>query len=332
MPMKSARWVSCVLFVCVLASCAPSGGFKITPIPADQTLQEEIVDRAPGWVSDRIALIDISGILINAHEPGLFASGEHPVSLTVEKLKAVERDRRVKAVVLRINSPGGTVTASDTLHEEIAAFKKRTGKPVVAFFQDVAASGAYYLSCASDEIVAQRTSVTGSIGVVMQMVDLSGTMTKLGIKADAIKSGPYKDAGSPLRTMDPKERAVFQALVDGFYKQFLEVVVAGRPKLGREAVLKLADGRVYTAAQALEAGLIDRVGTLWDAIAVARERAGIKTAHTVLYHRPMAWKPNVYAQAPGPPGGPLIVNLFTVNCDSFLKRTPTICYIWQPDG
>ena len=109
--------------------CGPSGGFKITPVPADQTLREKIVQRDPGWISERIALIEISGILMNAHEPGFFSEGEHPVSLFVEHLAAAAADSRVKAVVLRINSPGGTVTASDILYEEIRAFKKKTGKP-----------------------------------------------------------------------------------------------------------------------------------------------------------------------------------------------------------
>jgi protease-4 len=152
----------------LIVGCSPTGGYKITPIPADQTLKEEIVYRCPGFVSDRIAIIDISGVLMNAHSPSLFAPGEHSVSLAVEKLAAAVEDSRDKAVILRINSPGGSVTASDTIYQEILAFKKRTCKPVVAYFQDVAASGAYYLACASDEIIAQRTSVTGSIGVIMQ--------------------------------------------------------------------------------------------------------------------------------------------------------------------
>ena len=126
--------------------CSPVGGVKITAVPADQTLQEQIVYRESGWVSDRIAIIDINGILMNAHESGILSAGEHPVSFTVEKLQAAAADSRVKAVVLRINSPGGTVTASDMLYEEIKRFREKTGKPVVAHFLDVAASGGYYLA------------------------------------------------------------------------------------------------------------------------------------------------------------------------------------------
>lgn len=310
-----------------VTACAPSGGFKITPIPADQTLQERIVLRDPGWISERIALIDVSGVLMNMHEPGVFSEGEHPVSLAVERLTAAAEDRRVKAVVLRINSPGGTVTASDTLYAEVEAFKKKTGKPVIAFFQDVAASGAYYVACAADEIMAQRTSVTGSIGVVMQMVDVSGTLNKIGIQTDAITSGPFKDAGSPLRKMKPEERKVFQGLVDSFYRRFVEVVDKGRPKLSREQVESLADGRVYSASQALEAGLIDRIGTLYDAIDAAKKRAGVKAAHTVAYHRPLAWSPNIYAESSTP--DVRNINLFSFSMPDIWTRTPKFLYIWS---
>lgn len=312
----------------LVAGCIPTGGFKITPVPVDQSVEERIVQRASGWVSNRIALIDISGILLNAPTPGFLSEGEHAVSFTVEKLNAAAADKRVKAVVLRINSPGGTVTASDILRDEILAFRQRTNKPVIAFFMDVAASGAYYLACAADEIVAQRTCVTGSIGVIMQMVNVSGTLEKIGITTDAITSGPMKDAGSPFRPMRPEERELLQGIVDGFYAQFVDVVDAGRPNLDREAVLKLADGRIYSAEQALENGLVDRIGTLNDAVDTAKRRAGIEKAHVVLYHRPLAWTPNVYAQASRPER--TTINLFNVNLPSFWTQTPRFLYIWNP--
>lgn len=313
-----------------LAACSPSGGYKITPIPADQTLKEQIVFRDPGWVSARIAMIDVDGILLNAAEPSLLGQGEHVVSLVVEKLDAAAADDRVKAVVLRVNSPGGTVTASDILYEEVLAFRKKTGKPVIAYFQDVAASGAYYLACASDEIVAQRTSVTGSIGVMMQMVDLSGTLSKLGIEADAIKSGPFKDAGSPFREMRSEERAVFQGLVDQFYEQFVDVVTKGRPKLTREQVLTLADGRVYSAPQALETGLIDRIATLKEAVQLAKEKASVKAAHTIAYHRPLDWSPNVYSRQPTSPG--TTINLINLQVPRSWTARPEFLYLWSVGG
>ncbi len=312
-----------------VAGCSPSGSFKITAVPEDQTLREQVVSRAKGFVSDRVAIIDISGVLMNAHEPGLFSEGEHVVSLAVEKLEMAANDSRVKAVVLRINSPGGSVTASDTLYQEILAFKKTTGKPVVAFFQDVAASGGYYLACAADEIMAQRSTVTGSIGVIMQMLDFSGGMAKLGISSDAIVSGSFKDSGSPLRNMRPEERKLFQAMVDGFYAQFVDVVAAGRPNLTRDQIVKLADGRVYLAQQALEQGLVDGIGTIHDALASAMKRAGINRAHAVIYHRPLAWTPNVYAQSPGAPSAGPTVNLINVELPFDWTLRPKFMYIWD---
>ncbi len=308
-------------------ACSPTGSFKITAMPSDLSLEERIIVRHPGWGSDRIAVIDIAGVLMNSREMGLLSEGEHAVSFVVEKLHKAAADKRVKAIVLRINSPGGTVTASDILYEEIRTLKKRTGKPVVAYFQDVAASGAYYLACATDEIVAQRTCVTGSIGVIMQMVNLSGTMMKLGITTDAITSGPLKDAGSPLRPMKDDERQLFQEMVDDFYAQFVEVVDTGRPKLSREEVAKLADGRVYIANKALEVGLIDRIGTIRQAVDIAKARAGVEAAHVVLYHRPLAWSPNIYSrtQAQDVP----TVNIMNINLPNSWTRQPSFMYIWH---
>jgi protease-4 len=311
-------------------ACSPTGSFKITAMPADQTIRERVVDDGGFLVSNRVAVIDISGMLMNAHEMGLLSEGEHSVSFAVEKLTAAAKDSRVKGIVLRINSPGGTVTASDMLYEQVLEFKKKSGKPVVAFFQDVAASGGYYTACGADEIIAQRTSVTGSIGVIMLMPNLTGTMAKLGITADAIKSGPLKDAGSPLRDMEAGEREVFQGMVDSFYGQFLDVVAAGRPKLTREQILKIADGRVYTSPQALEVGLIDRIGTLKDAVEAVKSRAKITAAHTVVYHRPQDWKPNIYAQSPV--GNGTTVNLVNIDVANFWTNQPRIMYIWQAEG
>jgi len=314
-----------LLFLC---GCPAPGGIKITPVPADQTLHEHVVHRDKGWVSNRIAIIDISGVLMNNRTPGLLSEGEHPVSLFMEKLSAAEKDNRVKAVILRVNSPGGTVTASDTMYQEILAFKKKSGKPVIAFFQDVAASGGYYLSCAADEIMAQRTSVTGSIGVIMQMFNFAGSMAKLGMTADAITSGAHKDTGTPFRPMRAEERALFQKLVDDFYEQFVNAVAAGRPKLTTEQVRTLADGRVYNADQALAAGLIDRIGTLHDAIDVAKQRAQITSALAVSYRRPGDWSPNIYSQAPSQQAQTL--NLINVTLPDLWTSEPRFMYIWLP--
>lgn len=306
--------------------CGPTS-FKITPVPADRTLRERVLLRGEGFFAPKIALIDVDGILLNTQTGNLFTEGEQPVATLTEKLARARKDKRVKAVVLRINSPGGSVTASELMHSEIVKFKQRTGKPVIAVFMDVAASGGYYIACACDEIIAHPSTVTGSIGVIMQMFNVAGTMQKLGITADAIKSGPNKDAGSPFRNMTPAERGLFQTMVNQFYEDFLKVVEAGRPDMEPDKIRELADGRVYTAAQALEHGLIDRIGTLDDAIRTCMKRTGLETAHLVTYHRPLAYKPNVYARAPAGTND----RTLTLALPGWLTSpTPRFMYLWAP--
>ncbi|UCG32518.1 MAG: signal peptide peptidase SppA [Phycisphaerales bacterium] len=322
--------ICCTLSGLVLASagCGPRG-LKITPVPVDRTLKERVLMRGEGFSPPKIALIDVEGVLMNADTGGLLEEGEHPVSLLLEKLHKAEADERVKGVVLRINSPGGSVTASDLMYQEIQGLKARTGKPIVAVFMDVAASGGYYVACACDEIIAHRTSVTGSIGVVMQMFTVYGTMEKIGMTADAIKSGPNKDAGSPFRSMEAAERELFQEMVNEFYEQFLRIVTKGRPQLTPERIRELADGRVFTAEQALEAGLVDRIGTLRDALAVCAERTGLESPQVVVYHRPLAWKPNIYAQSPYP-GAQRDHKLVLALPSWMTSPAPRFMYLWAP--
>lgn len=321
-----------ILVIALLWSegCAPTGGYKITPVPADQTLEERVVVRESAFVSEKIAIIDLDGVLSNQAESTLLGGeGENPVSLAAEKLDIAANDPDVKAIVLRINSPGGTVTASDILYQEIRHFREATKKPVVAMCMDVTASGGYYAACAADEIVAERTSIVGSIGVIMQTVSLEGTMQKVGITAKAIKSGPMKDAGSPLRDMTPAEEAYFQRIIDDLERRFVDVVHTGRPGIAEAKLATLADGRVYTADQAIEAGLIDRIGTLRDALAVARNRAGVKRAHAILYARPLGWKGTVYADSSVAGSRGLSLSLININGSGVFTNTPRFLYLWS---
>lgn len=318
-----------ILIAGTLVGCAPTG-FKIEPVPVDRTLEEEVLIDDGGLGLPKVLVVDVDGVLLNSRGMSLFAEKEHPVSLFVEKLEKAAKDDRVRAVILRINSPGGSVTASDLMYSEMLHFKRRTNgeRPIVAVLMDVAASGGYYLACGADEIVAHRTTVTGSIGVIMQMINFSGTMTKIGVTSDAIISGKMKDAGSPLRKMTPEEREVFQELVNQFYGQFVKVVAAGRPKLDEAKVRKLADGRVYSAQQALELGFVDRIGTLRDAVSGVKGQIGANKVRVVTYKRPLGWKPNLYAEAPA---GPPQTNLLNIELpESWPHPTPQFMYLWAP--
>ena len=313
-------------YLMIVGGCAPTS-FLITPFQSNRGLVETVVDRDSGFAWPKIAVIEVSGLLMNMAKPGLLGSGEHPVSLFAEQLDRASRDSAVKAVLLKINSPGGTVVASELMYDELMHFKQETGKPVVAVMMDVAASGGYYLACACDQIVAQPSTVTGSIGVIMRTFDVSGTMNLLGIKSEAITSGPMKDLGSPYRGMKPAEREVFQHIIDDMYGRFVRAVAAGRPALDESAVRKLADGRVYTAGQALEAGLIDRIATMREVIADLKTQVGVKAARVVIYHRPRDYKPTYYARGPG---SPMELNVLKIELPPLLSMTPQFLYLWAP--
>jgi protease-4 len=274
----------------------------------------------------KIAMIDVEGVLSSDQSDSLFGSKESQVVALVEKLKLAEGDPDVKAVLVRVDSPGGDVTTSDILYHELAEFKKRKKVPVVAAFMGVAASGGYYMASAADAIVAHPTSITGSIGVISLHVSLAGLLDKIGVKVDALKSGANKDMGSPFRPMTDEDRKLFQALIDQFYARFVSVVAEGRKgRLSEAEIRTLADGRIYTAQQALEAKLVDRVGYLADAIAEAKTRAGVSQAKVVLYSRRPGRLDNEYS------GTPSAETFGTGDLAQARKLLGFHCYyLWEP--
>ena len=309
----------------LLTGCGPGGGILIRPVSTNQALAETVVEKDSGLVWDKIAIIDVDGMILDARETGLFGSGENPTSLFVEKLKKARDDSNVKAVVLRINSPGGGVTASNIMYQELLRFRKIKKVPVIAVIEDIGASGGYYLACGSDEIIADKTSLVGSIGVIVQTISLSGTMQKLGIDAHAVVSGPYKDMASPLKPLDANDRVLLQSIVDDFYDRFVTVVDDGRSNLGRAQVKELADGRIYTSDQALAKGLIDGQGTAFDAVRLAKQRAKLAKVKVVMYHRPLGYRGSVYAASPQIPAFSLR-DLSAADMAYFCR--PQFMYLW----
>jgi protease-4 len=227
--------------------------------------------------------------------------------------------------VLRIHSPGGTATASDIIYGEIQRFKAKKPVPVIAQLMGIATSGAYYAAMGSDSVYAQPTTVTGSIGVIFTGVNVAGFMEKLGLADQTITTGPYKDVGSPLRRMTAEERALIQSVIDDLYQRFVVVVETGRPQLTPGRVAELADGRIYSAPQALANGLIDGISDLPSTLDEARRRAGLEEARVVTYHRRREWRENLYTLPPGvetPALDP--TNLMD------LLAAPTFAYLWWP--
>jgi protease-4 len=313
-----------------LAGCGPTS-FLITPVPASRALDEWVVTRESIWATKKIAIIDVDGVLKNGRTSTLTGVlGENPVSLFKEKLDRAARDRRVHAVVIRINSPGGSVTASDLMHTELRNFREQTGKPVIASLLDVAASGAYYLACAADRIYAHPTTITGSIGVLMISPEFTGTMAKLGVRMRIFKSGQFKDAGSMFRQMSEQDQAMFQNLIQRMYDRFLAAVHDGRPNLPQDRLPELGDGRVFIGPEARDHGLIDDVGTIQDAVQAAKVAAGLADENVLVvqYARPLAHRPNVYAQLSQTPAQ---VNLLNVELPDWLRNpSPQFMYLWAP--
>jgi protease-4 len=314
-----------------LGACGPVT-FVVGTSAGDQALQTSVVEHDTKWRGDRVVIIDVSGLIINAHKPGLLQAGENPVSLLHEQLEKARTDTRVKAVILRLNTPGGTVTASDAMYRQVLRFRRRCGKPVVALMMDVAASGGYYLACATDEIVAYPSTITGSIGVIMQTFSFKSAMSKIGITADAITSGANKDTGSPFTVLTPEKRAILQGLVDDFYHRFTEVVRAARPGIAPEDFERVTDGRIFSGNQAAKVGLVDRLGDLQVAFARARKLAEITSADLVIYHRPLEYVGSPYARTPAPGGtsGGTQINLAQINLNYTVADAPVgFFYLWQ---
>jgi len=215
-----------------------------------------VISRMDGFPlarGEKVAVIPISGLISESET-------------VIENLKRFGKDNSVKAIVLRINSPGGGVAPSQEIYEEVRKLNAR--KPVLASMGAMAASGGYYIASATRKVYANPGTMTGSIGVIMPFMNLKDLVEKIGAKGMTVKSGPYKDIGSPLREMTPQERELLQGVVDNVHLQFVNAVAKGR-NLPREDVLRIADGRIYTGEQAKALGLVDALGNLEDTVADA---------------------------------------------------------------
>ncbi|MGC1722270.1 MAG: signal peptide peptidase SppA [Isosphaeraceae bacterium] len=281
-------------------------------------------DRAP-----RLAVIDVDGVLLNQNREGIYDSGENPVAAFREKLEAATGDSRVAAIVLRIHSPGGGVTACDILAEELDRFKAATRRPVVACLMDVATSGAYYLALGADRIVAHPTSLTGGIGVVFNHVNLQDAMAQLNVSDDPIKAGTLIDMGSVTKPLEPQTRELLQEMANGFRQRFLDRVTRRRPELTDADRRTLADGRVVAASRALKLHLVDRLGYIEDALGEAEHLAGVADAEVVLYSRGGSPARSLYAIAPSPPRLSEAIPFSYPGLDR--TKLPTFLYLWQPD-
>lgn len=307
-----------------LAGCM---SFNNVDIPLTPRFAEYSEKTVSGEGEAKVAIVDLRGVLTDDAEESIFGSRESKIVSFVEQLKLAEKDEAVKAVVIRIDSPGGGVTTSDILYHELKSFRERKKVPVVAAFMGVAASGGYYVAAGCDRIVAHPTTVTGSIGVIALHVSLAGLLEKIGVKVTALKAGERKDTGSPFRELGEEDRKVLQGLIDQAHARFVSVVADGRKgRLSPEQVKTLADGRIFSAAQALEAKLVDRVGYLADAVEEARALAGVKDARWVMYSRRPQKVENPYSESTVQSGPGMSSEL-----DHARKLLGFhVCYLWEP--
>lgn len=247
--------------------------------------------RAALKTGSKIGVIEISGAIAGGSASGMLMGSTANANDIMNIIRQAADRSDIKAVVVRIDSPGGTSVASQEIGVELDRLRA-TGKPVVTSMGDVCASGGYWIACSTDHIMANPASLTGSIGVIMQMQNIEGLYEKLGVREVVIKSGQHKDMGSPFRDLSPVEQQILQGIVNDSYQQFIEQVMQGRQdKITREELLPVADGRIFTGAQAKELGLVDSLGDYYDAIEQAKSMAGLtgETPIEVL-NKPDVWK------------------------------------------
>jgi protease-4 len=254
------------------------GGSRSAQPP--ETFRERYVS---GEGSDKISVLRVAGTIASEAPVPLGAATASPETLR-NQLRQAAKDRRVRAVVLEVDSPGGGVVPTDQMHESIQDFKEETGKPVVVSMGTTAASGGYYIATAADRIFANENTLTGSLGVIFSYLNFTEAAEEYGIEQEVVKSGPFKDIGSPTREPTEEELEILQAYVDEGYDQFVQVIVEGRD-LPEEEVRELADGRVYSGQQAETLGLVDELGDLDRAAEASRELAGVEEATVVRYQR-----------------------------------------------
>ena len=254
----------------------------------------------------KVAVVEIEGIIVDG-------------TAAIRELREHADNPSIKAVVLRVNSPGGVVAPTQEIFAAIQRARK-AGKPVVATLGAVAASGGYYVATAADRIYANPGTLTGSIGVVMQMANIEGLLKKVGVEYVVVKAGSYKDVGNFARTMSPEERKMLQALLDDVYSQFVDAVAEGRG-LERSEVLAFAEGRIYSGQQALALKMVDEMGGFEDAVEAAGKLANISGRPKLVYPRKRFSFKDLLENRLGLPGaGPLLPALSGIRTPLYLMQ------------
>ena len=308
-------WVVIFSYSCALIKVSPQ----------IESFEEIVVEE--GSAVEKILLIDIDGPISNRPKKTLvgFRSDTGMVDRIREILKKAEKDKNIKGILLRVNSPGGTVTSSDIIYHEIKSFKERFKVKVYVSVIDVAASGGYYVALAGDRIMVHPTSLVGSIGVLALKLNLESLMDKVGVEWEVVKSSKKKDFMSPFRPLTKEERVLFQETIDRYYDRFVDLVVLNRDGLDVKEVRALADGRVYNARQALNNHLVDSIGYLKDLVELAKKELDQPDLKVVTYSRPREYKSNYYSSMGSTP------KISLINLDlgfDWNQISPQFLFLW----
>lgn len=325
MPLIKNKFIQNVVFLFLIilgnSACA-----TIQLGPSIGPLEETVLEgEGPG----KILLIDMRGV-INNQKDHAFTGATTAVGMVEwvrEVIAKAEQDDDIKALLIKINSPGGTVTASDIILHDLLQYKKKQGIPIYVHVMDLAASGGYYIALAGDEIIAHPTSLIGSIGVIAFKVNIANLMEKIGVDWEVVKSGDKKDFMSPFRSFTDEERKLFQNTIDNFHHRFVSIIAENRKDLDFDEVTPLADGRVFDSSQAKELHLIDQIGYISDTMERIKLAVKDPDLQVVTYHREGDFKSNLYSLFPKTPD----LNLLNLNLGLDKQAlSPYFLYLWVP--
>lgn len=290
--MRKLMWLAIIIVFALPTGCSLP---KVTLFgDTSQPLKEYVLQ---GEGKGKVLVLSVEGVISSLPDKKLLRSEPSMVQQVAAYLKHAEQDPEIKALLLKVNSPGGSATASDILYHEISAYKQRTGVKMLVCMMNLGASGGYYISLPADYIMAHPTTITGSIGVIFSRPEVSGLMEKAGLSVTVNKSGVQKDMGSPYREPTEEEMALFQELTDGMAKRFIDLVIKHR-NIKPEQLAQIKTARVFLADKAKELGLVDQIGYLDEAVSKAKELAGLDSdARVVTYRRHKAEDDTIYNPA-----------------------------------
>ncbi len=320
--MKRFYFISVLLLMIGITGCAAPKVNLFSTVP--EPLKEFTLE---GTGSDKVLLISVTGTISDSPKKDLISSSPGVVEEVVAQINKAKRDKQIKAILFKINSPGGTITASDILYHEISAYKAKAGVKIVVSMMDVAASGAYYISLPADLIMAHPTTITGSVGVISLQPKVAGLMEKIGLGVTVQKFGKYKDMGSPFRESNTEEQKLLQKTVNDFGDRFISLVKKHR-KLTPQAIAEVSTARVFLADEALTLGLVDKIGYISEAFKEIKIIAGISEDAKVVVYRRMEFPEDTYYNNAEAISGKLNITGINIELPEAFRLKAGFYYLW----